>query len=153
MEVLSSGELSIYAPIPTKNNHEATQENFAKETKASVEVSISLEARAKYDEELKQTEKESTEKKDFGAPLRAEDSKLSASKIEDKDLSAEEKLDQRIEEVKEKIKKLQQEINALSADNSEEAEDKIQLLNQHMQALLGELNGLMEQKLESMKKG
>ena len=54
--------------------------------------------------------------------------------------------------MKEKIKELKKEIQALRANGSEQASEEIEIIDLQMQALLGELNSLMEQKLESMKK-
>lgn len=153
MEILSSGKFNIPAPTLPTNNHVNAPQKLAEETQPGVHVSISQEAREKHDAELKQTEKVSADEKDDDETLRLDGSKLNSSKTEKKDLSPEEKLEQRIEEVKEKIKEVQKEIQALSTNDSEQAEKKIKILNLQMQALLGELNSLMEQKIELMKKG
>ena len=153
MEILSSGKFNIPAPIRPTNNDANAQEKRVNTIQSGVHVSISQEARDQQDTELNQTEIMSVEKKDFAETLRLDGSKLNSSKTDEKELSPEEKLEQRIDEVKEKIKEVQKEIQALSTNDSEQAEEKIKTLNLQMQALLGELNSLLEQKFELIKKG
>lgn len=161
MEILSKGKFNIPAPIPSVENPVNSSGKVAAKSQPGVNVSISAQGREKYDAELKQTDKQtlrqtenvSAEKKDFGQSLRLDGSILNPSKTEKKDLTPEEKLDLRIEEVKEKIKEIQKEIQILRANYTEQAQEKIKLLDQQVQALLGELNSLMEQKLELSKQG
>lgn len=151
MEISSSGEFIIPVPILKTNNHVNISEKREKDIQSDVHVSISPEAIEKYSAELNKTEEVSTDKKDFGESLRADNSVLDSSKTEKKSLSLEEKLEQRIEEVKEKINEIQKEIQTLKANSNEQAEEKIKALDLQMQALLGELNSLMQQKIELMK--
>ena len=142
MDIFSAGALrgKFNIPAPTQQTIKPinTSESVAQETQSGVNVAISAEGR---------------EKQEAADSLRFDGSVLNSTKTEKKQLSPEEKLDQRIAEVKEKIQELQQEIQALTSSNSEQAKDKIEMLNLQMQALLGELNSLMEQKLESTKQG
>jgi len=150
MEISSLGQFYIPATTPPESPQENVTEKLVVENQSGVSVSISAQARERQDAELNQTEKDPSDKKDFGESLRS--GGANASKTDDEPLTAEERLEQRIEQVKEEIKEIQEEMHALSADSSEQAKEKVKLLAQEMNALLGELNNLMEQKLESMRK-
>ncbi len=149
MKILSSGEINISAPTPPMSSVVNSTEKKIEEAQPGVHVSISQEAKDKNAADTKQVESESADKKNADEPLRFDGTKLNSSKTEKEPLSAEEKLELRIEEVKEKIKELQKEIQALRADDSAKAQEKAEILTQQLQALLLELTSLMEQKLES----
>jgi DNA-binding transcriptional MerR regulator len=149
MKILSSGEINISAPTPPMRNVVNSTDKNIEEAQLGVHVSISQEAKDKNAAESKQAGSESTDKKNADEPLRFDGTKLNSSKTEKEPLSAEEKLELRIEEVKEKIKELQKEIQALRVDDSAKAQEKAEILTQQLQALLLELTSLMEQKLES----
>ena len=152
MQVFTLGKFNVPSPVIATNNPENSSEVSIKNTPLGVKVSISPEAREKQEAEVKQAEKGTVDKKGLGQSLQLEGSILRSSKNDEEQLSAAEKLEQRIEEVKEKIKELKKEIQALKANGSEQASEEIEIIDLQMQALLGELNSLMEQKLESMKK-
>jgi len=150
MNVSTANQFTASAVVPSVSSNNVSDIPEGK-TPSGVSVSISPAAREQYDADVKHAEstgKPSTENKDLGESLRAENSVLNSSKTEKESLSLAEKLEQRIEEIKEKIKEAQKEIIALKADGNEESKDKAKVIEQQMQALLTELMSLMEQQLE-----